>query len=238
MTDLKVEFARLRDSYRFPIDDEFERELKEGDVYGLRVCRDLLERLENHDSNEATETSGYSIEHIMPQNERLSAAWRTMLGDDWKAVHKSWLHRLGNLTLTGYNSKYSDRPFEEKKTIKGGFSESSVRLNKFVREQPVWTAREITKRTNDLARHSLAVWPPLVVVQSLIDDANFSEMRELAARRDVGKVKMSARAKELFEHLRTQVLTLDSEVLELAETNSVSYHDPGFSSKYYQGATA
>ena len=176
----------------------------------------------------STDTSGYSIEHIMPQNERLSVAWRTMLGDDWKAVHKSWLHRLGNLTLTGYNSKYSDRPFEEKKTIKGGFSQSSVRLNQFVREQPVWTAREIAERTNDLAQRSLAVWPPLVVEQSLIDDANFREMRDLAARRDVGKVKMSARARELFEHLRTQVLGLDSEVLELAETNSVSYHDPGF----------
>jgi hypothetical protein len=121
-----------------------------------------------------------------------------MLGDDWKEVHKTWLHRLGNLTLTGYNSKYSDRPFEEKKTIEGGFSESSVRLNKFVREQPVWTAREIAKRTNELARHSLSVWPPLVVEQSLIKEANRREIREMAARRDVSKVKMSAEAKTLF----------------------------------------
>jgi uncharacterized protein with ParB-like and HNH nuclease domain/predicted transport protein len=228
LNDLKVELARLRESYRFPTDDEFERELKEGDLYGLRVCRDLLDRLENHDSNEPTDTSGYSIEHILPQNERLSVAWRTMLDENWREVQKTWLHRLGNLTLTGYKSKYSDRSFEEKKTIKGGFSESSVRLNKFVREQSVWTAREIAERTNDLARRSLAVWPSLVVAQSLVDDANLREMRELAARRDVSKVKMSVEATTLFVELRRHVLELGSEILELAEPNSVSYHDPAF----------
>jgi len=60
-----------------------------------------------------------------------------MLGETWREVQKTWLNRLGNLTLTGYNSTYSDRPFEEKKTVEGGFADSSVRLNKFVREQPV-----------------------------------------------------------------------------------------------------
>ena len=58
-----------------------------------------------------------------------------MLGSDWQEVQRLWLHRLGNLTLTGYNSSYSDRPFLEKKTISGGFNESSVRLNRYIREQ-------------------------------------------------------------------------------------------------------
>lgn len=141
---LKVGLARQRDNYRFPEDNEFRRELQERDLYGLRVCAHLLERLENHGSLELTDTTGYSIEHIMPQNEHLPRAWREMLGPDWKEVHRQWLHRLGNLTLTGYNSTYSDRPFDEKKSISGGFSESSVRLNKFVREQPQWAASEIS----------------------------------------------------------------------------------------------
>jgi Protein of unknown function (DUF1524) len=51
-----------------------------------------------------------------------------MLGENWKDVQKTWLNRLGNLTLTGYNSTYSDRPFAEKKTVAGGFSDSSLRL--------------------------------------------------------------------------------------------------------------
>ena len=93
------------------------------------MCFELLNRLENDGSREFTDTSNYSIEHIMPQNENLSAEWREMLGADWVTIQRQWLHRLGNLTLTGYNSKYSDRPFAEKKTISGGFGESSVRLN-------------------------------------------------------------------------------------------------------------
>ncbi|MGO8920771.1 MAG: DUF262 domain-containing protein [Stellaceae bacterium] len=228
LTELKVSLARQRENYRFPSDEEFERALREGDLYGLRVCRYLLEELENHSTKEPTDTTSYSIEHIMPQNERLPAEWRKMLGENWKDMQKTWLHRLGNLTLTGYNSKYSDRSFDEKKTISGGFMESSVRLNKFVREQSIWTATEISDRTDNLARIAIDIWPTLSVAQSLIDAANHAEMRELAARRDVGKVKMSAEARSLFEGLRAHVLALDSDVLELAEPNSISYHSPGF----------
>ena len=159
LTDLKVALARQRESYKFPTDGEFERALKERDLYGLRICRQLLEGLENHDTKEMTNTSGYSIEHIMPQNERLPAKWRSMLGENWKEAQSVWLHRLGNLTLTGYNSTYSDRPFDEKKTIPGGFAYSSVRLNKFVRDQPVWTVAEITTRTEALAQWAIKVWP-------------------------------------------------------------------------------
>jgi hypothetical protein len=109
LTDLKVALARQRESNKFPSDEEFERALKERDLYGLRICRHLLEGLENHDTRELTDTSGYSIEHIMPQNERLPAEWRSMLGENWKEVQNIWLHRLGNLTLTGYNS-FRSRP--------------------------------------------------------------------------------------------------------------------------------
>ena len=52
--------------------------------------------------------------------------------------------------------------------------------------------------------------------------------RELASRRDVGKVEMSAEARALFEKLREHVFSIDRDVLELAEPNSVSYHSPTF----------
>ncbi len=130
LKSLEVGLARQRDAYRFPDDAEFHQALTDRDVYGKRVCFELLNRLENDGSKEPTDTSNYSIEHIMPQNENLSPEWVEMLGADWSDIQRQWLHRLGNLTLTGYNSKYSDRPFAEKKTISGGFEESSVRLNK------------------------------------------------------------------------------------------------------------
>jgi uncharacterized protein with ParB-like and HNH nuclease domain/predicted transport protein len=228
LNDLKVALARQHENYRFPSDAEFERTLKEGDLYGLRICRHLLEGLENYDTKEPTDTAGYSIEHIMPQNERLRRGWREMLGENWKDIQKTWVHRLGNLTLTGYNSTYSDKDFAEKKTVDGGFSDSSVRLNKYVREQTVWTPREMSVRMDALAKRSLEVWPPLVVEQSLIAAADQLEKRKLAARRDVTKIKMTAAARGLFEELRTRVLALDSEILELAEPNSISFHGPAF----------
>ena len=225
---LTVGLARLRDNYRFPDDDKFRKALEERDVYGKRVCFDLLDRLENHGSREPTDTSKYSIEHIMPQNESLVLEWREMLGKHWREVQHEWLHRLGNLTLTGYNSAYSDRPFNEKKTIPGGFEESSVRLNKFVREQPVWTVAEMERRGKELASQALSVWPRLVVDKALIDDAEHAEMRSLAMRRDVGKVPMSAVARGLFDLLREKILKMDADIIELAEQKSVSYHGPTF----------
>ena len=42
---------------------------------------------------------------------------------------QTWLHTIGNLTLTGYNSEYSDRPFTEKRDMPGGFKESPLKLN-------------------------------------------------------------------------------------------------------------
>jgi len=189
---LIVGLARLRGHYRFPNDDDFRKALEQRDIYGMRICFDLLDRLENHDTKEVTDTSKYSIEHIMPQNENLGPEWRAMLGEsNWRDAQQQWLHRLGNLTLTGYNSKYSDRPFNEKKTISGGFEDSAVRLNKFVREQPVWTPKEIELRGKALAARALSVWPALVVDKALIDAADQAEMRAHAKKRDIEKVPMS-----------------------------------------------
>ena len=131
-------------------------------------------------------------------NQKLSLDWRRMLGEDWREAQRQWLHRLGNLTLTGYNSSYSDRPFSEKKKIKGGFEESSVRLNKFVREQSAWTPSEMERRGKNLASRAMAVWPPLTVDRTLIDAAREPEMRQLSKQQDTRKVPMSEEARTLL----------------------------------------
>jgi uncharacterized protein with ParB-like and HNH nuclease domain/predicted transport protein len=225
---LTVGLARLRDSNCFPDDDEFRKALEEGDIYEKRVCFSLLDRLENYGNKEPTDTSKYSIEHIMPQNEKIGLRWREMLGENWRDIQRMWIHRLGNLTLTGYNSTYSDRPFTEKKTISGGFEESSVRLNKFVREQPVWTPAEMEHRGKTLAQRALTIWPCVTVDKRLIDAAEQAEMRERARRRDAGTVPMSADARNLFNLLRAKVLEMDPDIIELGEQKSVSYHGPYF----------
>jgi hypothetical protein len=122
----------------------------------------LFERLENGDSREESniyrklETGDYSIEHIMPQS--LTPAWRASLGLDAEEIHAKWLHRLGNLTITAYNSEYSNRTFEEKKTCKNGLASSGIRLNLDIAKSEKWGEDEIRKRANELADRAVELW--------------------------------------------------------------------------------
>lgn len=225
---LQVALARQRGNYSFPTDEEFRNALTENDLYGLRACWHLLVRLENAGSNEPTDTSRCSIEHIMPQNSDLKDAWVEMLGPDWRADHATWVHRLGNLTLTGYNSTLSDRPFDEKKTTDpGGFDRSPICLNLFVRQQSQWTAKEMQSRTEELATRALEIWKGLDVPQEMIDEADEREKRERARKSDVNQVEMTPDARYLFEALREEIKGF-GDVIEIAERKSVSYHAPGF----------
>ena len=224
LDSLKVELYLLRSgNYRFPTDAEFTKALIEEELYGLRICWNVLVRLENAETEEPSDTSQLSIEHIMPQNENLPAAWQEMLGSGWKEVQEVWLHRLGNLTLSAYNSKYSDKPFEEKKTIPGGFDDSAVRLNKFVRSQSVWTETEMCERGKVLAERAITIWSGLNVDEAAVQKAEEDELRTKAKRRSVNDVGMDSETRALFDAFRQEVLSFGN-VIEIAENRSVSYH--------------
>lgn len=159
----------------------------------------------------------------MPQNEDLRPEWRTMLGPDWKHVQETWLHRLGNVTLTGYNSPYSDRPFDEKKTMQGGFNESPLRLNKFIREQPIWTTIQIQERGTQLANTAISVWPPLTVDLQAVKEAELKERIAQAAQYKLDDLTMDAVAKQLFNAIRPQLQAIGGDVVELCTGTSVTY---------------
>lgn len=178
LLSLKVALYRQGKKRRFPTDVEFREALENRDVYDMRACFYLLDRIENF-SNERIDTSAFTIEHVMPQNEELRPEWRSMLGSDWKSVHETWLHRLGNLSLTGYNSTYSDRSFPEKQSIEGGFNDSPLRLNRFIREQSAWNAMAIEQRGKQLAAKALKVWPPLVVDPLAVKQRELDEYKAL-----------------------------------------------------------
>jgi len=212
------------DHNRYPGDEEFARDLAARDVYSMRACHYLLDRLENHETKELTPTATLTIEHVMPQTAKLRAEWREMLGADWKTVHATWVHRLGNLTLTGYNSTYQDRPFGEKKAIPEGFDSSSVRLNKYMRDRTTWTAADIEQRGVMLAERATKIWPPLVVSGEALQLARQDDLRARAAKRSIAAIAMSDVARALFESLRQRVLALDPAVIEVPESHSVVYH--------------
>jgi uncharacterized protein with ParB-like and HNH nuclease domain/alkylated DNA nucleotide flippase Atl1 len=120
----------------------------------------ILERLEQsygHPEHIDFETANLTVEHVLPQT--LSEEWRehiASLGQDPDEVHQSLAHTLGNLTLTAFNGKLSNNPFERKRQI---YSGSHLELNRALAEQHIWGRDEILARANELADHAIAIWP-------------------------------------------------------------------------------
>ena len=224
---LQVGLARLRGNSRFPNDEEFRRGLKEYDLYGLRVCKHVLDRLENEGNREPSPVHNFSIEHIMPQDISNEREWQEMLGENWAECHATHLHRLGNLTLTAYNSTYSNRPFEEKKSIEGGFKQSAVRLNEDVREQAMWRAAEIGARGDQLAARALDIWPHHEADAESIRAADVRELRERAAERNASGLPMNDAVRQLLDEILMSVHNF-ADVIEVVEHKSVCCYGPEF----------
>lgn len=158
LDSVKAQFLGMRSYRRFPSDAEFEAGLKANDLYNFRRRSYFLRMLENFGRKEHVTIEDYTIEHILPQNENLSDDWKSALGHDWQEVQTMYLHTLGNLTLTGYNSEYSDHPFAKKRDMEGGFKDSPLRLNRGLGQLETWNVDEIQARAARLAGDALKIW--------------------------------------------------------------------------------
>lgn len=162
----KFKYALLskKDRARFPDDDEFAERFTGRQIYQMNSKNKIyiMERLENYSTLEDKDVYGhcddgtYSIEHIMPQH--LTPAWIKALGEDYEEIHEMWLHRIANLTLTAYNSKYSNSTFEEKKFMKNGFEDSGIRMNTYIAKKDKWTLAELEERNQYLMGRALEIW--------------------------------------------------------------------------------
>ena len=148
-------FLAQGDNRRFPVNEEFKDDLLGINMGGV-YCRYVLDKLENYGRKEKIDldSEDISIEHIMPQ--KLNAPWKKELGAEHKEVHLRFLNKIGNLTLTGHNSKLSNKPFLVKK--EKGFKNSPLRLNEYVRQAEKWTKEEIEERGKLLAERAVEVW--------------------------------------------------------------------------------
>ena len=145
--------------YAFPSDELFKNELMNRDVYlALRAngCRYLLYTLEYNYVNSKGVDDVYpwdsSTEHILPQTP--SEAWKAYLGDE-ASRYLEYVHRLGNLTLTDYNSDMSNLDFESKKkwflTAKYAYTTELCAIEK-------WNIDAIETRGSTLAGECLKIW--------------------------------------------------------------------------------
>ena len=158
LESLNTVFRNMRSYKRYPTDLEFKEAFINKDVYNFNRTDYLLRKLENYErSREPIEVPDYTIEHIMPQ--KLNEAWQQDLGGDFQRIHEVWLHKIGNLTLTGYNSEYSNLTFKEKRDMpEKGLRYSPLHLNQSLADTEQWNEDTIINRARKLAEKACKIW--------------------------------------------------------------------------------
>lgn len=204
-------FFVLQDGYKeFPNDERFTTAFMTRDIYNMRSRNFILRQLENFGNKAPICIENYTIEHIMPQNRNLSPEWQEMLGSNWKDVQKTYLHTIGNLTLTAYNSEMSDHSFLTKIDMEGGFKESALRLNSFVVKQSQWTEETIKERACILADKAKQIWPFPVITDAEL--APYRVEEKPTERYSLATYDTNAFTKMLFEILDRRIQNLSPNV--------------------------
>jgi uncharacterized protein with ParB-like and HNH nuclease domain/predicted transport protein len=214
LESVKAHFNKMTSYRRFPNDEEFVTELTCRDLYNFRSRSYWLRRLENHDRKERVNVSEYTIEHILPQNNDLNLDWRRALGPDWEKIQQKYVHTIGNLTLTGYNTEYSDKFFTDKRDMKGGFRESPLKLNRGLANLETWNEETILQRAENLAKEALKVWQYPQLDQTILEQYSKKEETLTEYSIDSYEYLKEGKAKNLFEKLRKELLSLDPEISE------------------------
>ncbi len=241
LKSVEKHFGSLKGKQRFPNNDEFKDLFITIDFYHFKKIKYFLERLENFDTKEPVDTQKCNIEHIMPQT--LTPEWQRDLGENFEAIHEKYLHTIGNLTLTGYNSEYSNNSFREKRDIEKGFKQSSLKLNQNLKDLESFGEKEIEKRASDLADWALKIWTyPILDAETLEKYKPKKEKKEKKEKEkyklkkekkvyDLSSYKFSSNSRELFDILRKEIKALDERVTENFMKHYITYkHDTIFAS--------
>ncbi len=222
LKSVEEHFGSLTGGQRFPNDDEFKDLFIKIDFYHFDKNKYFFERLENFDTKELVNTKECTIEHVMPQS--LTPKWEEDLGENFETIHEKYLHTIGNLTLTGYNSDYSNKSFQEKRDRDNGFKQSSLKLNQGLKNLEVFGEKEILDRASDLANLALKIW----VSPKTLGSDKFKREKEVY---DLNSYKFSPYSRELFDILRKEIKALDERVTEKFMKHYITYkHDTIFAS--------
>lgn len=147
-------FYRLR----LPNDAEMSSDLVTKNFYeGLKQYSKLiLGKIEEHNSKVSVDFRNpkITIEHIMPQ--KLNDSWKADLGENFEVIHKNYLHNIGNLILTEFNSEIGNKSFEEKKS-KLVTSSLNYRLDIINRE--IWNEQSIKEHQSNMINWFIETFP-------------------------------------------------------------------------------
>lgn len=203
-------FFILKDDYKiFPNDEKFSSALKVKDIYHMRIRNYILSSLENFNNKAPINIENYTIEHIMPQTKNLSNVWKKELGKNYETVQKKYLHTIGNLTLTAYNSEMSNKSFSEKMEMNGGFKESALRLNSYVVKQNEWNEKIIKERASILVEKALLIWKYPIIERNILIKYKNDDKQQMYG---IDSYDFNKTTKMLFDKLNMRIMNLSSEV--------------------------
>lgn len=162
-------------------DDLFEEKLK-GDIYEENVgvarfvlCAIAQRSMTNETWTDLWEQNDYggkkvfkwTIEHVFPEGKNIPAHWVDMIAGGDAALAKEYLeqyvHKLGNLTITGYNSALSNLSFVDKRDrmnaqkLYVGYK-NGLAINSELAAKDTWTIADIVNRTNTLVKQLLIMY--------------------------------------------------------------------------------
>jgi alkylated DNA nucleotide flippase Atl1 len=166
--DIEVSLRRYLSPARrgWPTDAALRQEIQTRNFYWAGKAAQrlfVLRRLEGsyaHKEPVDWDNASPTIEHVMPQSP--TPDWVPFMHDPDDPnlppddVHEMWVHRLGNLTLTGYNPELSNLPFAVKRDT---YRTSHFEMTRRLAELRTWGPPQIRDRAEELADRAIAIWP-------------------------------------------------------------------------------
>lgn len=164
----------------FPTNNMLKESFINKDFYAFKQGKYVLEQIEKSLSKENINFEEVTIEHVMPQT--LTPKWQVDLGKKYKEIHEAYLHKIGNLTLTKYNSELSNKSYEEKRIY---LMDSNIMLNRKLAEVETWNEKAITERANRLFEKAIDIWKIPIVDNKYINPVNETNEYEIMDDVDV-----------------------------------------------------
>ena len=142
---------------RFQNDAEVRKKLTETPLYeeSKSYIKFIFGKIEKHNTKVSVNFRDpkITIEHIMPQ--KLTEDWQNMLGENFEDIHKEYLHNIGNLILTEFNSEMGNKPFDEKQ-IK--LKKSNLNFRNEILNAKKWSKLEIKNHQGKMIDDFLTVF--------------------------------------------------------------------------------
>ena len=142
---------------RFPNDAEVRKKLTETPLYeeSKSYIKFIFGKIEKHNTKVSVNFRDpkITIEHIMPQ--KLTEDWQNILGENFEDIHKEYLHNIGNLILTEFNSEMGNKPFYEKQTK---LKKSNLNFRNEILNAKKWSKLEIKNHQEKMIDDFLTVF--------------------------------------------------------------------------------